>query len=1167
MLIHPLRLLVIIFIALSTTKLSAQVLINEFTAANMSLISDNDGDFEDVVELYNTTAAAFDLTGWYLSDRTDEPTKWQFPAGTTIAANGFLRIWASGKNVSVGANIHTNFKITQTKNSEAIVLSDPAGLPIDVNEIDMPCKRNNSWGRVSNGASEWGILTTPTIGANNVNVKKPYALKPEISPAGGGYTAPVTVTLTTPEPNSTIRYTLDGSAPNGTSPAYTAPFNVTGTTVVRAVTFSNDPQVPSSFIESNTYFINVSHTVKILSIYSTGVADLLDGTYDIEPEGGFEMYSPTFERLDESYGEFDKHGNDSWAYDQRGFDYVVRDEYGYDYAVKDPIFPNTDRDEYQHLIVKAAANDNYPFEDGAHIRDAYVHVLSQNAHLELDERSYEPCVVYLNGQYWGLYELREKVDDSDFTEHYYNKDGDEIDFIKTWGGTWTEYGDMAQWNPLYDYIVNNNMALPVNYDYVQSKFNLLSLIDYMIINTHSVCTDWLNYNTGWWHSNDDQVKWRYILWDLDATFGHYINYTGVPDDSPTAQPCDNQDPAISDPEGHTEMLTSLLENPNFRETYLNRYADLNNTYFSCDYMIALLDSMITRIEPEMPRQVARWGGTVGAWQGHVQELRDFILARCTAIDEGIVDCYDVDPFNVVIKVEPPLSGNVNMNNIVNINNTWTGLYYSNITLDMAATPANATYFFDHWEVVNGAAPTDIYNPDATFTITAPDTIIAHFNTPAQWVVLVEPPTAGTVQVNGITVDLPYTSSNPTGISFILDAFANSGYVFSNWSSQTNTLLPDVNQSNVYFTLAGNDTIIAHFDAPQLNLSVEIMPNNGGTVSINGNTPSTFPYTASYDYNTLINAIATPEIGFQFSHWELNNHALADPNNPNATFNITQTDVLQAIFTPIELQLTLTADPANSGAITFNGNNISTFPYTTTLNYNDLISLNATPNANYGFVNWTADNTSLSAPNTAAQSFNITQTDTLTAHFAENIVSITISVEGMEGGTITLNGETISTTPYTINVAQGTTINLNATANSGYSFGTWQANGVTGINPNSPNISFDANGNITIQVSFNAIIPSENCGPATPTAFSPNNDGNNDLFGLHTHCPMQNYTLSVFDRWGKLLFTTTDPTDAWNGKSQGRECELGVYVWTATYDIQNNGTWETRTEKGNITLVR
>src|SRR5690606_12750910 len=109
-------------------------------------------------------------------------------------------------------------------------------------------------------------------------------------------------------------------------------------------------------------------------------------------------------------------------------------------AVRHPLFQTKNSDEYQRLIVKAAANDNYPFSNGAHLRDAMIHTLSQNADLRMDERTSRFGVVYVDGEYWGLYDLREKVDDHVFTLHYYNQDKFNIHFLKTWGGTWAEYG-------------------------------------------------------------------------------------------------------------------------------------------------------------------------------------------------------------------------------------------------------------------------------------------------------------------------------------------------------------------------------------------------------------------------------------------------------------------------------------------------------------------------------------------------------------------------------------------------------------------------------------------------------------------------------------------------------------------------------------------------------
>ena len=253
--------------------------------------------------------------------------------------------------------------------------------------------------------------------------------------------------------------------------------------------------------------------------------------------------------------------------------------------------------------------------------------------------------MYLNGQYWGVYEYREKVDDLDFTEEYYDQPRHFVDFIKTWGGTWEEYGTEDDWLDLVTFCTSQDMTDAANYDYVSSQLNPLSLIDYFILNSYIVSADWLDWNTAWWrgrHPDGDAKRWRYALWDMDASFGHYINYTGVPDTGPGADPCNPDDMGNVGGQGHIPVLNALFENETFNNTYLNRWADLGNTAFSCQNMHAVLDSMVAVIEPEMERQFGRWGGNLAGWQVELQELRDFIDERCEdEVVGGIEDCYDV----------------------------------------------------------------------------------------------------------------------------------------------------------------------------------------------------------------------------------------------------------------------------------------------------------------------------------------------------------------------------------------------------------------------------------------------------------------------------------------------------------------------------------------------
>ncbi len=121
-----------------------------------------------------------------------------------------------------------------------------------------------------------------------------------------------------------------------------------------------------------------------------------------------------------------------------------------------------------------------------------MHHIAELDHLELDERSSFFNIMFLNGEYWGVYDTRQKADDADYTDYYYDQNEYEMDYIKCWGGTWAEYGTMAPWGPFVTFVTTNDMTIAANYDYVTDNFNTLSLIDYILVNTFSVCTDWLN---------------------------------------------------------------------------------------------------------------------------------------------------------------------------------------------------------------------------------------------------------------------------------------------------------------------------------------------------------------------------------------------------------------------------------------------------------------------------------------------------------------------------------------------------------------------------------------------------------------------------------------------------------------------------------------------------
>ena len=454
--------------------INAQIVINEYSAANYDTFLDNYGEYEDWVELFNPTATIVDLNGWALSDKSANPLKWIFPSSLIIPAGGTVLVYCSGRDELIAGNAHANFKITQTNGNEVLMLSDIAGILQDSCRV-LPNQKSQSRGRETNGSAIWSVFTNATPNANNFGAMQEYATTPIFSQTSGYYNAPISLTISSPDPNVTIYYTTNGDLPNVGSTIYTGAINIATTSVIKAIAYSSNPNIPPSFIDFNTYFINSTHTISILSISGDQVDDLLSGWpfTNLEPEGTIEWFDKNGNLIDKGTGEYNKHGNDSWAYDQRGFDYIMRDQFGYNYAIKDKIFETKDRDKFQRIILKAAANDNFSFEDGAHIRDAYVHHLSQLADLRMDERSYAPCVVYLNGEYWGVYDLREKVDDHDFTDFYYDQSKNNLQYLKTWGGTWSEYGGpqaQTDWDNLKNYILSTPMNIQANYNIVKCFF-------------------------------------------------------------------------------------------------------------------------------------------------------------------------------------------------------------------------------------------------------------------------------------------------------------------------------------------------------------------------------------------------------------------------------------------------------------------------------------------------------------------------------------------------------------------------------------------------------------------------------------------------------------------------------------------------------------------------
>jgi hypothetical protein len=210
-----------------------ELVITEFLASNDSAFADEDGDYSDWIEIYNTSGASVSLAGWYLTDDEGDLTKWQFPS-VTLPGGNYLIVFASDKNrTDPAGELHTSFKLSA--DGEYLGLIRPDGVTA-ASEFapSFPAQFTDVSYGVHEAAGYW-YLDPPTPGTANTASTAYAGVSAPIdwSQPGGTFTAPLTLELSGPA-EGTIHYTLDGTLPTEASPVYTDPIMLSATTWVRA---------------------------------------------------------------------------------------------------------------------------------------------------------------------------------------------------------------------------------------------------------------------------------------------------------------------------------------------------------------------------------------------------------------------------------------------------------------------------------------------------------------------------------------------------------------------------------------------------------------------------------------------------------------------------------------------------------------------------------------------------------------------------------------------------------------------------------------------------------------------------------------------------------------------------------------------------------------------
>jgi hypothetical protein len=608
-------------------KTSYNIRINEVMAMNTKTLTDENNEYVDWIELYNAGDIPVNLAGFGLSDREESPFRWVFPA-VTMQPKSHLVVYASGKDRAVsGRNLHTNFSLSSK--GETLVLTSPESGMVDRLATGMQSP-GLSVGRYPDGAGERFFFTAPTPGRPNPTTNLTgIALPPAISHLGGRFDGSIQVELKNPleDRGAIVRYTLNGKEPDSSSQAYTGPISINRTTTLRARTFLSG-SLPSKSV-TQTYLINEKTELAVLSIIMDP-RDLFDPAVGIHVKGygassefpykGANFWQkwerPMHFQLIEPDGTLGFSadagirigGQYSRAMDQKIFNIFARNRYGSD-VMEYPFFPDKGLTTYKALTIRQSGQDAVL----SRLRDAMMTSLLSETNL--DYQAYRPIVVYINGQYWGLYNIRERIN-----EYYiaYNHDAvlDKIDMIQA--NTRVRAGSSADYVAMRTFIANNDMRVAKNYEYIKTQMDVQNYMDYWIAQIYFANTD--SANIRFWRERDNpESKWRWIVYDTDWGFFN-VNHNTLDH--------------VTHPQGtgvgrnlSTVIMVNLLKNNEFRTEFIQRMAfHLNNT-FTEERVIGRIDEMQTVIEHEMPRQIERWGGSMESWNRQVERLRNFARNR------------------------------------------------------------------------------------------------------------------------------------------------------------------------------------------------------------------------------------------------------------------------------------------------------------------------------------------------------------------------------------------------------------------------------------------------------------------------------------------------------------------------------------------------------------
>ncbi len=529
----------------------------------------------------------------------------------------------------------------------------------------------------------------------------PPPLKVEFVPKSGFYTDSIDVQLLAP--GAKVYFTTDGTEPRPISAhRFTTPLRVTKTTVIRAIALMKGEV---SHVFSSTYFIDEPEpTFPVVSL-SVTPALLFDPVWGLFRKGTNAVdslwYLPganfwSHRELVSNFELFETDGRSAWENEaglrlfggmsrlsrQKSLSITARARYG-EKRIRHKVFGKKGFKKYKSLVLRNSGSDF----GSTHFRDALMTHLVKD--WDLDVQDYRPSQVYINGKYWGIYNLREKINRY-FIQAHHDVDKDSLDLVEH--RLTRKNGRTDHYRELLHFLKNNDLSDPVNYAFVQSQMEVGNFMDHQIAQIYFDNQD-AGGNIRFWRPQTPNGRWRWILYDTDWGFG--LNDRKAYRNNSLEFHTEPHGPRWPNPPWSTFILRKLLENKDFEREFVTRFCDYLNDDLEETHVLATIDKFYKRLLPEIQRHLDRWGLERQEWEEDVETLRAFANARPRYMRKFLKEKFDIGEVRTV-NIQVADGGKVVVNNRIKSREHFTGKYFEKTPLRLLAKP-DLGYRFVRWE--------------------------------------------------------------------------------------------------------------------------------------------------------------------------------------------------------------------------------------------------------------------------------------------------------------------------------------------------------------------------------------------------------------------------------------------------------------------------------------